>query len=114
MPMKFDALGIRTPAHRLHSLGFWNLSSMPMKINGCPWDQDTYAEAASGGHFETLIYARESGCPWDMRSCNLAVSHGLPSNVWEVAEWIHQNGCPFRGDEERMKYATIKVDLADD
>jgi hypothetical protein len=34
-----------------------------------PWDKYTCFYAASGGHLETLKWARENGCPWDKYKC---------------------------------------------
>ena len=35
------------------------------RANDCPWDKDTRAGAAEGGHLEVLQWARANGCPWD-------------------------------------------------
>jgi hypothetical protein len=34
------------------------------KDNGCPWEEETCAAAAAGGHLEVLQWAREHGCAW--------------------------------------------------
>src|SRR4051812_5093758 len=39
------------------------------RINGCPWDAYTCANAARGGHLEALQWARANGCPWDWSTC---------------------------------------------
>jgi hypothetical protein len=44
--------------------------------NGCPWDEETCADAAEGGHLETLKWAREHGCPWDELTCASAAKGG--------------------------------------
>ena len=44
--------------------------------NDCPWDEETCACAAQGGHLEVLKWARENGCPWDEGTRALAASKG--------------------------------------
>ena len=39
--------------------------------NGCPWDETTCSEAASGGHLECLKYAHENGCPGSLEYMRL-------------------------------------------
>ena len=41
-----------------------------------PWDENTCALAAFGGHFDTLKWARENGCPWDEDTRELAAEMG--------------------------------------
>ena len=59
--------------------------------NGCPWDEDTCAQAAEGGHLEVLQWARQNGCPWDEYTCAEAAGGGH----LEVLQWARQNGCPW-------------------
>jgi hypothetical protein len=40
--------------------------------NDCPWDEETCAYAADGGHLEVLKWARENDCPWDEWTCAYA------------------------------------------
>ena len=86
--------------------------------NGCPWDEDTCASAAEGGHLEVLQWARQNGCPWDetpvhrqQKEATWRCSNGparmaapgmrlpVPSAAegghLEVLQWAHQNGCPW-------------------
>ena len=37
--------------------------------NGCPWNENTCAKAATNGHLDCLKYAHENGCPWDRNTC---------------------------------------------
>jgi hypothetical protein len=41
-----------------------------------PWDEETCACAAYGGHLEVLKWARENGCPWDEWVRQLAALRG--------------------------------------
>jgi hypothetical protein len=61
------------------------------KSRGCPWDEDTCALVAEGGHLEVLVWAREHGCPWDGRTCACAASCGH----LEVLVWAREHGCPW-------------------
>ena len=58
------------------------------RANGCPWDANTCAYAAKGGHLEMLKWARANGCPWDFRTISFARQHH------EVVQWAILNGCP--------------------
>ena len=40
-----------------------------MRINGCPWDEETCANAGRGGELEVLQWLRANGCPWDEGTC---------------------------------------------
>ena len=59
--------------------------------NGCPWDENTCKEAASGGHMGVLQWAHGNGCPWNEWTCSGAALGGH----LEVLQWAHQNGCPW-------------------
>ena len=59
--------------------------------NGCEWDEETCAWAASAGRLETLRWARENGCPWNERTCTCAAHEGH----LEVLQWLRQNGRPW-------------------
>jgi hypothetical protein len=44
------------------------------RANGCPWNEDTCAMAAFGGHLASLQWARANGCGWNAAACEM-VSH---------------------------------------
>ena len=52
---------------------------------GCPWDEETCAGAASGGHLKVLQWLREQGCPWDKEEC-LYIAHMRKRDT--MANWI--------------------------
>ena len=60
-----------------------------VRVNGCPWDEKTCANAADGGHLEVLQWARANGAPWDKITNNNA-AHG---GHLEVLQWARANGC---------------------
>eukprot|EP00982_Pelagococcus_subviridis_P003304 24918-Pelagococcus_subviridis.AAC.1 len=66
---------------------------------GCPWNENTCAKAAEGGHLEVLQWARANGCPWDEDTCRAAAEFGH----LEVLQWARANGCPW--DEDTCRYA---------
>jgi hypothetical protein len=43
---------------------------------GCPWNENTCAKAAEGGHLEVLQWARANGAPWDEKTCRAAAEFG--------------------------------------
>jgi hypothetical protein len=45
----------------------------------------------SGGHLETLQYAREHGCEWTETCCARAAKAGHV----HVLQWAHENGAPW-------------------
>ena len=61
-----------------------------LRANGCPWNEDTCAFAAYGGHLEVLQWAHQHGCEWDKFMCMRAAAGHL-----EVLQWARQNGCPW-------------------
>jgi hypothetical protein len=63
-----------------------------LSANGWPWDKNTCAYAAEGGHIEELQWLHEIGCPWDGRKCCSAVAKG---GHIEVLKWLRTNGCPW-------------------
>ena len=63
--------------------------------NGCPWNEDTCAGAAAGGHLEVLKWARENGAPWDKYTCWYAAEPGH----LEVLKWAVLNGVPQGYDD---------------
>ncbi len=62
-----------------------------LRARECPWDERTCANAACGGHLETLKWARANGCWWDERTCWNAAREGH----LEVLQWARANGCPW-------------------
>ena len=61
------------------------------RANGCHWDEDTCAFAASNGHLTVLQWMRANGCPWNEYTCELAAKHGH----LDVLQWARANGCPW-------------------
>nr|UDO47984.1 ankyrin repeat protein [Pandoravirus massiliensis] len=61
----------------------------------CPWDADTIAAAAAGGHRGCVYYAREQGCPWSKRVCVLAAARG----ALKILAYAHRHGCPYDLDD---------------
>jgi len=48
------------------------------------------ANAAEGGHLETLKWLRGHDCPWDVRTVEQATAAGHD----DVLQWALDNGCP--------------------
>jgi hypothetical protein len=62
------------------------------KDNGCPWDEETCALIAAGGHLDVLQWARAHGCPWNsVEMCANAASGGH----LEVLQWVREHGCEW-------------------
>ena len=59
--------------------------------NGCPWDVDTSANAALGGHLEVLKWLRSNGCPWSEGTWEAAAQGGH----LEMLKWLRESGCPW-------------------
>ena len=85
----------------------------------CPWDKQTCASAAEGGHLDVLMWAREHDCPWNQRTCMCAAE----SAPLEVLRWAMEHGAPIppshsqwyehllRGEPHAMDHhRTFKVD----
>ena len=56
----------------------------------CEWDEDTCAEAASGGHLDVLKWLRlpdkpEGQCYWDWRTCS---EYAYGPNAPSIRAWI--------------------------
>ena len=81
-------LGMSIHVQMQHQEDIWMLKWA--RENGCPWDEMTCANAASGGHLEMLKWARENGCPWDENTCANAASGGH----LDVLKWARENGVP--------------------
>ena len=47
-----------------------------LRVDDCPWDEDTCTFAALGGHLEVLQWLRANGCPWDSNTCAEAAKGG--------------------------------------
>jgi hypothetical protein len=87
---------------------------------GCPWDEQTCARAAAGGHLDVLMWARENDCPWDEKTCSEAARGGFlkvlqeargqnppcPWDKWtcayaaagghlDVLKWARDHDCPW-------------------
>ena len=58
------------------------------RANGCPWNEETCANAAKGGHLSVLQWAQANGCPWNWRTCEYAAGGGHLS----VLQWARANG----------------------
>jgi len=56
---------------------------------GCPWDESTCSNAAKGGHLKCLEYAHENECPWDEDTCERAAEGGH----MKCLEFALENGC---------------------
>ena len=57
---------------------------------GCPWDSETSAAAAQGGHLPLLKWLHAAGCPWDGETIMEAARRGHR----EMFEWAKESGCP--------------------
>jgi hypothetical protein len=62
--------------------------------HGCPWDGKTCKYAAMFGHLESLQWARANGCQWNWKTCASAAQHGR----LDVLKWARENGAPW-GEE---------------
>ena len=56
---------------------------LPVRCGDC-------ANAAEGGHLETLKWLRGHDCPWDVRTVEQATAAGHD----DVLQWALDNGCP--------------------
>ncbi len=58
----------------------------------CPWDSETCASAAHGGHLEGVAMGEKPRlCPWDEKTCACAARGGH----LEVMQWLRSQGCPW-------------------
>ena len=64
------------------------------EIQGCPWDAETCANAASNGHLDCLVYAHEQGCPWDEFTSQAAAYYGH----LDCLQYAYEHGCPWNDD----------------
>jgi hypothetical protein len=51
----------------------------------CPW-AEACADAARGGHLETLCWLREKGCPWDS---NRVAEEAAAGGRMHILEYLH-------------------------
>ena len=65
---------------------------------GCPWDSETSAAAAQGGHLPLLKWLHAAGCPWDGETMMEAARRGHR----EMFEWAKESGCPGAAWSELM------------
>ena len=63
-----------------------------LRANGAPWDAQTCAHVAGGGHLHVLQRLREEGCPWDARWDTGACSQAAGSGHLAVLQWLRQHG----------------------
>ena len=68
---------------------YW--SNVPENIKPDLFDFDMCADAAFGGHMETLQWLRSQGCPWDERVCGGAAHNG----DLNMLQWARSQGCPW-------------------
>ena len=61
--------------------------------NGCAWNADVCAYAASNGHLNCLKYAKENGCPADFRVCDFASRRNMSAAHAACLEYSFKNGC---------------------
>ena len=64
-------------------------------MNGCPWNEDTCALAATSDNFKILQWVRMNGCPCNESTCADAVANGR----FEILKWARANGCPWDKEE---------------
>lgn len=88
-----------------------------------PWDSESTAKAAEGGHMDLLLWLKAQGCPLSVRVCELASkSNQLHILEWatsldppvpfsekccswsafwghlRVLQWLREHGCPWDSD----------------
>lgn len=112
----FDNLDDNKFMELIESFRFWNITNFPDEIMnfayyqicniaanndyydlleyahkyGCPWNEDTTANAAAEGNLYCLIFLHENGCPWDERTCALSMANGH----FSCLHYAQQNGAP--------------------
>ena len=69
-----------------------------LRANGCPWDEDTCANAAAGGHLEVFSGRVRNGAR-GVRDVRAAAKGGH----LEVLQWARQNGCRWDGGRARPR-----------
>ena len=58
---------------------------------GCGWDELTFPEAARRGNIVCMRWLRDRGCHWDELTCSQAAFAG---NL-EALQWLRAAGCPW-------------------
>ena len=68
-----------------------------MKASGCPWEEDTFAEAAQLGDLDSIKWIKSNGCPWDSYISKVLlkiVAHGM---ITHFGKMISNNPLPLNG-----------------
>jgi hypothetical protein len=73
----------------------------------CPWDEETCAYAARGGHLEVLKRVREHDCPWDRWTCTDAAQSGQ----LEVLKWAREHHCQWDEGTCRLTAQSEHLDV---
>ena len=109
-PFRIIVLGRHKLVPRQPGKVIWQSYNGPV-LKAAPWNELTCAEAARGGHWAVLQWARENGCPWDERTCSYAVAQGH----WCVLEWCLNHEAPQdrNYDKELQFLATLRQELED-
>merc|ERR1711934_1311215 len=58
---------------------------------GFKLDEDIFAQACEGGHWESTKWLRSEGCPWDESTCSNAAGSGH----FEILKWLRSEGCSW-------------------
>ena len=91
--------------HRHFKLCKW------LKANGCPWDDQTFTEAAKNGDsLEFLQWLKENGCPWSTETSCVAAE----SSNYEIFMWLVKNGCPLEVQttkNQKLKKTIMSADF---
>jgi hypothetical protein len=84
--------GMQIPVLKRLEQGEWTCCSGLVGENGCSWNARICREAAAGGHFELLQWARrEQGCSWDAKEvCWRAADSG-------IVQWGRKQGVCEQG-----------------
>ena len=72
---------------------------MWLRAHGCPWEEDTCANAAREGSSDLLQWAHENGCPWNEEALEVAISYG----AWTCLKYLVDNKSRG-GNEEIMEW----------
>ena len=58
------------------------------RANGCPWNNQTCAAAAVGGHLEVLQWVYKNGCPRNRSACMTIATHYEHP---DVVAWLNEH-----------------------